>query len=237
MAPGDPIVARINDIARAYDRAHPDCKFQTVCYNRVPGSIRDKLVRPPHANEALWKQAVDQIPDTDLAPCLVVGFQDLLARISEEHKALEHHAQNLTQVSERVDKLSTSQQECTAKLARAEAQQRQLHHRVLALVNRLVMHRAQTLPMLSSEHEFLAKLRRLQQELNQPGLYMAKLQELQATLAHVSTGDEGVSMDSENLNKFLQLVDLTRQYIVVLTQTLTMDTKDVESLVGALDAK
>lgn len=112
----------------------------------------------------------------------------------------------------------------------------------MALMNKLATFRAQSFPLMVTEQEYFHKLKLLQQELNKPGHYLAKLHELQSMLALQGQTDgkdtnENVAVDSETIKKLQEVLDLQRQYILELTQTLSNDKQDVANIVDALNGK
>jgi len=90
-AASDPLIDRINAISRALDLASSHCRLQTVLYNKTNPAFLSQVVKPPHADAAVWARGVAANPDpTTLAPCLVVGFPDLERRLGEHHKAVQY---------------------------------------------------------------------------------------------------------------------------------------------------
>ncbi|KAJ7782970.1 nucleoporin complex subunit 54-domain-containing protein [Mycena metata] len=133
------LTARIEGITAAWDARSPQCQFQYFFYNRVDPNQVGLYGRPPNAtNDALWAKAARENPDpTCLVPAIAVGFDDLRQRVDAQGQQAAAHQERLKDLKTRLDTLSSTQTQNTARLARLAATQTQLMHRLLALAAHL----------------------------------------------------------------------------------------------------
>lgn len=194
------IEARFMAIKDAYSPSSPDCRFQTVFYNKVEPNTIGQYVRPPIANARLWEAAVKNNPDpSTLVPSLAVGFEDLRKRISEQDKAAAAFNATLASMSASLESMVHGHEASTAlalvQLQRVHAQQ---SHRLLQLVNRVECARSKDiLPRLPQELEFEHKLHVLERKITQPQPLSHKIAELSAMvklLEHKNDSTTGNSL-------------------------------------------
>ena len=179
--PAHSIEARLLAIRSAYSASSPDCRFQTVFYNKVDSATVGQYVKPPHANSRLWEAAVKANPDpAALVPSLAVGFEDLKKRIHEQEKASAAFGTTLDAMSASLATMIHGHEASTAaSLAQLQRTHAQQSHRLLQLVDRVECARARDVtPRLPEEMEFEHKLRVLERALKQPQPLQAKIQQL-----------------------------------------------------------
>jgi nuclear pore complex protein Nup54 len=191
------IEARVSAIKNSYSPASPDCRFQTVFYNKVEPNTIPQYVKPAIANARLWEAAVKNNPDPSaLVPSLAVGFDDLRKRISEQDKAAAAFNATLASMSASLESMVHGHEASTAsalvQLQRVHAQQ---SHRLLQLVNRVECGRSkEILPRLPQELEFDHKLQVLERKITQPQPMSLKIAELAAMVKLMEQKNDGSTM-------------------------------------------
>ncbi|KAJ6456190.1 nucleoporin complex subunit 54-domain-containing protein [Mycena sanguinolenta] len=247
------LMARIEGIAAAWNAASPQCQFQYFFYNRVDPNQVGLYGRPPNAtNDALWAKAVRDNPDpTCLVPAIAVGFDDLRQRVDAQGQQAAAHQERLKELKTRLETLSSTQQQNTARLARLACAQTQLMHRLLALVAHLHL----LVPALRSsgirveEEELRGWLEELREEIGVRGggstsasgggggRMRGKLGELWALVGalgaaregagNVAAGGEWKVVDEEGLGRITQILSEQQAGLVHLTKILKGDLADI----------
>ncbi|KAJ7237441.1 nucleoporin complex subunit 54-domain-containing protein [Mycena haematopus] len=233
------LTARIEGIAAAWNATSPQCQFQYFFYNRVDPNQVGLYGRPPNAtNDALWAKAVRENPDpTCLVPAIAVGFDDLRQRVDAQGQQAAAHQERLKELKTRIETLSSTQQQNTARLARFAAAQTQLTHRLLALASHLHL----LIPALRSsgirveEEELRGWLEELREEIGVRGSggggggrLRGKLGELWALGAgHAAAGGEWKVVDEEGLARIAQILSEQQAGLVHLTKILKGDLADI----------
>lgn len=192
------IEARVSAIQSAYSPQSPDCRFQTVFYNKVEPQTIAQYVKPAIANARLWDAAVKSNPDpSTLVPSLAIGFDDLRKRISEQDKAAAAFKTTLESMSKSLESMVHGHEASTAsalvQLQRVHAQQ---SHRLLQLVNRVECARARDLPRVPQELEYDHKLQVLERKISQPQPLADKIAELAAMVKLMEQKNEGATTAS-----------------------------------------
>lgn len=253
------LTQRIEGIKNAWDATSPQCKFQHYFYNLVePNQVR-LYGRPANAtNEVLWQKAVRENPDpTCLVPVLAVGFDDLQKRVDAQTRQATSHQEKLQELRKRIGVLAQRHElSNTSRLHRASAQQVQLTHRLL----RLVQHLHLLIPTLRSssirpeEEALRTALEEIDDEIRRPGgmgRMRGKLNELWALIGAVKAVRErdakGVSdgnvewavVDEEGLAQIAQILAEQQAGLAYLTKTLQKDLNDlavIKGTAGPVDA-
>lgn len=232
------IEARVTAIKNAYSPTSPDCRFQTVFYNKVEPNTIPQYVRPPVANVRLWEAAVKNNPDpTQLVPSLAVGFEDLRKRISEQDKAAAAFNATLASMSASLESMVHGHEASTAsamvQLQRVHAQQ---SHRLLQLVNRVECARSKdVLPRLPAELEFEHKLHVLERRITQPQPLSQKIAELAAMVKLMEAKSDGMSVPSAtgsaDVDSWLQPDDPSAQQLFQFMQTQRIALEHVTAMI------
>ncbi|KAJ7506981.1 nucleoporin complex subunit 54-domain-containing protein [Mycena galericulata] len=239
------LTARIEGITAAWNAASPQCQFQYFFYNRVDPNQVGLYGRPPNAtNEALWTKAVRENPDpTCLVPAIAVGFDDLRQRVDAQGQQATAHQDRLKELKTRLETLSSTQHQNSARIARLASSQTQLMHRLLALAAHLHL----LVPTLRSsgirveEEELRGWLEELREEIGTRGSggggrMRGKLGELWALVgalgaaregAHQTQGGEWKVVDEEGLGRIAQILGEQQAGLVHLTKILQGDLADI----------
>ncbi|KAJ7611787.1 nucleoporin complex subunit 54-domain-containing protein [Roridomyces roridus] len=239
--------ARIEEIAGAWNAASPQCQFQYFFYNRVEPSQVGLYGRPPNAtNETLWTKAVRDNPDpTTLVPAIAVGFDDLRQRVDAQGQQASWQLERLKELKTRLESLSSTQHQNSARLARLAASQTQLMHQLLSLAAHLHL----LVPSLRSsgirveEEELRGWLEELREEIgsgtpghgHSGGRMRGKLGELWALVGaigaqqqkqHQQHGEWKV-VDEDGLSRIAQILGEQQAGLVHLTKILKGDLADI----------
>ncbi|KAJ7111321.1 nucleoporin complex subunit 54-domain-containing protein [Mycena epipterygia] len=239
------LTMRIESITAAWNATSPQCQFQYFFYNRVDPNQVGLYGRPPNAtNEALWTKAVRENPDpTCLVPAIAIGFDDLRQRVDAQGQQAASHQDRLKELKTRLETLSSTQHQNSARLARAAALQTQLTHRLLALAAHLHL----LVPTLRAsairveEETLRASLEDLREELGARtggagGRMRGKLGELWALVGALGAAREGAQhvpggewkvVDEDGLARIAQILSEQQAGLVHLTKILQGDLADI----------
>ncbi|KAJ7859102.1 nucleoporin complex subunit 54-domain-containing protein [Mycena leptocephala] len=238
------LAARIEGITTAWDARSPQCQFQYFFYNRVDPNQVGLYGRPPNAtNDALWAKAVRENPDpTCLVPAIAVGFDDLRQRVDAQGQQAAAHQERLKELKTRLETLSSTQHQNSARIARFAALQTQLTHRLLSLAAHLHL----LVPALRSsgirveEEELRGWLEELREEIGVRGggggRMRGKLGELWALVGALGAAREGSQhapggewkvVDEEGLSRIAQILSEQQAGLVHLTKILKGNLADI----------
>ncbi|KAJ7282675.1 nucleoporin complex subunit 54-domain-containing protein [Mycena rebaudengoi] len=257
------LTARIEGIAAAWNAASPQCQFQYYFYNRVDPNQVGLYGRPPNAtNDALWAKATRENPDpTCLVPAIAIGFDDLRQRVDAQRQQAAAHQERLKELKTRLQTLSSTQHQNSARIARFAALQTQLTHRLLALAAHLHL----LVPALRSsgirveEEELRGWLEELREEIgvrggsgggggngNGGGRMRGKLGELWALVGALGAAREGTQhqqggewkvVDEDGLGRIAQILSEQQAGLVHLTKILQRDLRDIDVVVKGGQSK
>merc|ERR1712228_404223 len=74
-------ISVINKLLSEYSPNTPNCRFETILYNRVPKDKIASFEKPPCVRAVLWDQFVSKNPDKqNLVPVAVRGYNELCDR-------------------------------------------------------------------------------------------------------------------------------------------------------------
>ncbi|KAJ6625228.1 nucleoporin complex subunit 54-domain-containing protein [Mycena sp. CBHHK59/15] len=226
--------ARIEGIAAAWNSSSPQCQFQYYFYNRVDPNQVGLYGRPPNAtNDALWARAVRENPDpTCLVPAIAIGFDDLRQRVDAQGQQAAAHQERLKELKTRLETLSSTQHQNSARIARFASLQTQLTHRLLALAAHLHL----LVPSLRSsgirveEEELRGWLEELREDIG-----LGELWALVGTLGAAREGAHGHApggewkvVDEDGLARIAQILSEQQAGLVHLTKILQRDLRDID---------
>lgn len=253
---GTSIEARVSALKNSYLSSSPDCRFQTVFYNKVDPTTLAQYVKPPLANARLWESAVKNNPDpAALVPSLAVGFDDLRKRILEQDKAASAFTTTLASMAASLESMVHGHEASTSsallQLQRVHAAQ---SHRLLQLVNRVECARSREVPRVDTEREFEHKLHVLERKMTQPQPMSQKIAELSARVklaeqrtdvnsaaaaaaAAAANGDAAAWLQPEEpsaqqLFQFLQTQRIALEHVTALVK---QDQRDLATIQKAIN--
>ena len=249
--PPHSIEARLLAIKAAYSASSPECRFQTVFYNKVDANTVQQYVKPPQANVRLWESAVKNNPDPSaLVPSLAVGFEDLRKRVLEQEKASAAFGATLEAMGESLAGMIHGHEASTAaSLAQLQRVHAQQSHRLLQLVDRVECARSRDVtPRLPEELEFEHKLLVLSRALSQPSPLHSKIAQLgQAVKQLEARGGAGAGaedavtssgasaaawlLQDESANeKLFHFLQTQRSALEHVTAILKQDQRDLQTI-------
>ena len=207
-APGQPIEARMQAIANAWDTANPStCALQTYFYNIVePPLAPSQFVKPPAADEAKWLKAQRENPEPSrcvtvasphtwadtahrLTPAIAIGFDAVRRRVDQQEAVSAAHAAKLREMREHIDTLRTAHAlDASVRLERAYATQRKLAQRLARLVARSTLIRVgRNAPMTEQDEQLRRAAEHVRERANENE---AQLNELWAAVARLRAQSE-----------------------------------------------
>ena len=135
--PNDNPINDIHNISYQYNPNHPQCRFETVLYNKIPSNMNKATFdKPPLIRTQIWEQGIKNNPSpSDLIPVGIRGYQQLNER---SNLCLAGHCSSIKrfqQISEKINQLK-EQIDIKTKQTIHDLKQQQIYlsHRLLAIL-------------------------------------------------------------------------------------------------------
>ncbi|KAI6015133.1 nucleoporin complex subunit 54-domain-containing protein [Pisolithus orientalis] len=244
------LTQRIDAIAEAWNPYSSQCCFQHYFYNLVDPSQASLYGRPPNAtNEALWQRAVRDNPDpTCLVPVLAQGFDALHTRVEAQTQQAAAQQEKL-KAKRLVSLKAVHNDNNMARIQRAIAQNTQISHRLLKLIQHLhlLIPAVRSSAIRPEEEALRAALEEIEEEVRRPGgtsKMRGKLNELWALVGAVNAarergkkvGADGPTewtvVDEDGLKQIAQILADQHAGLEHLTKVLQRGLKDLRVVTG-----
>lgn len=221
---------------------------------------RSDAVGPMH--DALWQKAMQENPDPDrLYPVLAVGFNDLQTRSKAQHTETLRQRNKLAELSKQLAILQQRHDLSNAVRAQSVAMaQARIHQRLLKLLKDtfLLIPALRGQSLTASEDNLVAVLESCEAQLNgaagtfaengeqtrlrarinelwaQLGVVRARREAMQAQGRTHSGNTEWAVVDEAGFEELTSILAQLQQGLVLLTNTLTSDSKSLDTVCDGL---
>lgn len=198
------LLNKINTLCRKQNPISPECELQAVFYNKVDPIYLPQISRPPHARIDLWELGVRENPNPNtLAPCIVIGFEELGRRIIEQIKAYNTHEAMLKHLHSIIQELRSKYATSSQKMKMMIQKQQKVQQTLLKQSSKLLLVSTKNVPLTNKENELYNKINLLNNELCQPHGMFEKLENFQkilhTTIKRPSVGIDTVSFTSPTI--------------------------------------
>jgi len=220
---------RIEAIAEQINPSSPFYRFRFAFYNRVSDDTANYR-KPENMSDQMFRDAMAKNPDKrSMVPVLAQGFDDLKKRRENQTAQRKAQEEKIQIITSHIEDRLIEQQLFQDKLNEYRLTLATNLKRILHILSRLEYLRRKSQPLNRNEEHLISQLERMKEELNRPGQYMTRLNELLSTAKIQSDieANEILSLDEESITK---IQDILSDFVVALSSIIKDINEDVKAL-------
>jgi len=201
------------------------------------------VAKPNHFNERLFQQAKRSNPDPGrFVPVQATGFTDLKNRINEQTKAHAAFQNKLKKTKETLEEMNLQHEQAKSLVTKLRKEHTQLASRLLRVMSNIEQKGARSQPPKIEEVNYRKRLRHINRKLNQPHVFLSKVNDMTNTVARVYNDRSETQpfpdllFTPEAKKHIFQFLATQKQSLAYLTQVVQKDQRDMASVNQVLQA-
>eukprot|EP01124_Arcella_intermedia_P001194 TRINITY_DN1064_c0_g2_i3.p1 TRINITY_DN1064_c0_g2~~TRINITY_DN1064_c0_g2_i3.p1 ORF type:complete len:328 (-),score=40.48 TRINITY_DN1064_c0_g2_i3:68-1051(-) len=221
---------KLDQIRQHIDRNSKACKFRTLFYTKVDGAT--KYVKPDCIPDRMWEEAKENNPDPScLVPVQAVGFLDLQKRAAVQSAESQKHYDIMFKYEQDIQNLKNYYElEITKKIKICKERQRDFEIRLMDVMIKQELSRASG-PLTYAEEQWKGQLELLQQELNNPNQFKARLYDLISTVKMknaASAQADPFGLQSQDVTKIVSFLEEQTKVLTLVTSEMKHSIESLE---------